>query len=101
MKRRDWWIGIALVVAAIVLHALVPRYEWRNYGSVPIVRIDRWTGRAVIGSFPGGHWTAPSEPLAIVKPAADVATPSVWRDADTLLATPPARPVTPPPPVRH
>lgn len=27
MSRLDWWLGIALLVAAIVFHAIFPRYE--------------------------------------------------------------------------
>ena len=45
MTRRHWWIGIAVVAAALLLHALVPRYDWRGGGGVPLVRIDRWTGQ--------------------------------------------------------
>jgi hypothetical protein len=44
MTRRDWWIGIALVTAALVLHALVPRYTLSPLGT-GLVRMDRWTGR--------------------------------------------------------
>ena len=67
MTRRDWWLGVALIVAAIVLHALVPRYEWRDAGGAPIVRIDRWTGAAQMGLFGnGGVWT-PQSAFRIIK----------------------------------
>ena len=42
MSRRDWWLGVGLVVAALLFHALFPRYDVR-VGIVP-VRVDRWTG---------------------------------------------------------
>ena len=49
ISRRDWWIGIVLVVLAILVHALVPRYEYQQSGpgSIAWVRVDRWTGRAL------------------------------------------------------
>ena len=46
MQTRHWYIGVALLVAALVFHALVPRYEWRAGPQARLVRIDRWTGRA-------------------------------------------------------
>jgi hypothetical protein len=58
MTRRDWWLGVGVVVAAIVLHALVPRYEWRNANNVPRIRVDRWTGQSVLGTFSGGRWVS-------------------------------------------
>jgi hypothetical protein len=57
MTRRDWWLGVSLLVAAIMLHALVPRYEWQHIEGAVFMRVDRWTGRAMMGSFVGGHWT--------------------------------------------
>jgi hypothetical protein len=45
MTRRDWWLGIAVVVLTLLLHAAVPRYEWRTAGR-GMLRIDRWTGQA-------------------------------------------------------
>lgn len=44
ITRLDWWLGIGLVVAAIVFHALFPRYEIRVPADRPVMRIDRWTG---------------------------------------------------------
>ena len=47
MRRRDWWIGVGLVVAALVLHAFYPRYEWRPTGApTHMLRVDTWTGEA-------------------------------------------------------
>ena len=48
--RLEWWIGIVLVVLAILVHALVPRYEYQHDGpgSIAWVRVDRWTGRALV-----------------------------------------------------
>ena len=53
ISRRDWWIGIVLVVLAILVHALVPRYEYQHTGpgSIAWVRVDRWTGRALLTTF--------------------------------------------------
>lgn len=59
MTRRDWWFGVLLLSLAVGLHALVPRYEWRG-GSVPQVRVDRWTGRAEIGRYYQGRWISPA-----------------------------------------
>lgn len=54
MTRRDWWLGIVLIVAAILVHALVPRYDWGQNR----IRIDRWTGAAEIGRFNSGEWVS-------------------------------------------
>lgn len=58
MTPRHWWWGVGLLTAAIVFHALVPRYDWRNVGAHPRVRVDRWTGTATYGSFEpqSGAW---------------------------------------------
>ena len=53
MTRRNWWAGVAVVVLAVLLHALIPRYEYRNVpGDVVgmFTRIDRWTGSAELVS---------------------------------------------------
>ena len=46
ITRRDWWIGIAIVAGAILIHAAWPRYDWRHVTGTVFVRIDRWTGHA-------------------------------------------------------
>jgi hypothetical protein len=57
ISRRDWWLGILAVVCAILLHAAVPRYEWRETARLPhVIRVDRWTGRALLGRFEGAWW---------------------------------------------
>lgn len=52
MTRADWWLGIALLTGAILVHALFPRYEFippdTKAGRAAIVRFDRWTGRVEI-----------------------------------------------------
>ena len=66
VTRSDWWLGIVLVCTAIIAHALLPRYGWRDPGRSPVdyVRIDRWTGAAQWGQFsrvpghPDGAWIA-------------------------------------------
>jgi hypothetical protein len=52
---RHWYLGIALIVAALVLHALIPRYDW-HLTSGAAIRVDRWTGTAVGGRFEHGRW---------------------------------------------
>lgn len=68
MTRRDWWIGVAVVGTALLLHVAMPRYEYRSIPGgddvtdvlirnairgndldnmrVFLLQIDRWTGRA-------------------------------------------------------
>ena len=48
MTRRDWWIGVGLFVAAMLLHAAFPRYEWQRGDDEDMIRIDRWSGRALL-----------------------------------------------------
>jgi hypothetical protein len=74
MTKPDWWIGIGLVVAAIVVHGLVPRYEWRIVQGAPMIRIDRWTGSAQVGGFDTGRWVPRPAPVSIltVEPLVDV-----------------------------
>lgn len=68
MTRRDWWLGIATVTTAIVIHALVPRYEYRDIRGGPLVRIDRWTGVAVSGGYSGGEWAQAKQPTTPPSP---------------------------------
>jgi hypothetical protein len=56
MTRRDWWLGIGAIALVILLHAVFPRYEWRGEGT-GLIRIDRWTGSAVVGTWEAGRWT--------------------------------------------
>ena len=60
MRPRHFWIGIALLVFALIAHAAIPRYEFRHVPESRYwVRTDRWTGSAVIGQFgPSGDWFA-------------------------------------------
>lgn len=46
MKRFDWWFGIIVLAAAILLHAAVPRYQLflPIPGTTGLIRFDRWTG---------------------------------------------------------
>ncbi len=55
ITRRDWWIGVALVTAAILVHALVPRYDYVHsggYPSNPWIAFDRWTGDLELVELP-------------------------------------------------
>lgn len=56
MTRRDWWIGIGLVVVALLLHAALPRYEWENRGNGGWARVDRWTGDLRLAGVQNGEW---------------------------------------------
>ena len=45
---------LAILAAAVLLHAFVPRYEWKTIdetGSVSIVVYDKWTGRFQRGVY--------------------------------------------------
>ena len=46
MTRYDWWLGIVILCAALVFHAVFPRYEVhaRIAEAGPPFRVDRWTG---------------------------------------------------------
>ena len=46
MTRRDWWLGVSAIVLAMILHAAVPRYEWRHQVGREWLRVDRWSGNA-------------------------------------------------------
>ena len=49
ISRLEWWVSVTLVVLVIVVHALVPRYEYQlaGAGGLGWVRVDRWTGQAI------------------------------------------------------
>lgn len=51
MTRRDWYVGVAVVALALLVHAAFPRYEWQGLADHPgfVIRIDRWRGHAQIG----------------------------------------------------
>ena len=51
MTRRDWWIGILVLVAALAAHAAMNRYSWHLYdvegqgqNARALLKIDRFTG---------------------------------------------------------
>lgn len=58
MTRRDWYIGIGLLVLAVFAYTALPRYDWRvgmrDGYVVSAVRIDRWTGRLEAGRVSTG-----------------------------------------------
>ena len=76
MTRRDWWLGVGAVVAAVLLHAAIPRYTWREFGPrAPylLVRLDRWTGHADLGSYDdNGRWARLEPVTAAPNKSADV-----------------------------
>jgi hypothetical protein len=47
VTRREGWLAVLLVLAAVLGHALLPRYTWHTDPQiVGSVRLDRWTGAA-------------------------------------------------------
>lgn len=57
MTRRDWFLGIAVLVAALLFHAAFPRYEYRTVDGPAVgVRVDRWTGTATMVRLPPPVW---------------------------------------------
>lgn len=32
MRRTDWWVGVLLIVLALLVHPLLPRYEYHHPG---------------------------------------------------------------------
>jgi hypothetical protein len=65
MNARQFWLGIAVIVVAILAHAAFPRYEWRQVPEFPAAwtRIDRWTGSLQLGAIqPGGVWLPANDP---------------------------------------
>jgi hypothetical protein len=93
LNRRDWWIGIALVVAALLVHAALPRYEWREtMGGRRAVRIDRWTGNAEWGGFAdevSGRWMSVPDITALraAKNASDAKIKAAAEPAEDPIAT--------------
>jgi hypothetical protein len=70
MGRRDWWLGILAISAAILLHMLFPRYEWRQAKDAAFVRVDRWSGAASLGWWDDQRrWTAAPRPAATSRAA--------------------------------
>ena len=58
ITRRDWWLGVALVTAAILFHAAFPRFQiqqavGQNQG---VWRIDRWSGEVEITTDKATSW---------------------------------------------
>jgi hypothetical protein len=65
ITRRDWWLGIALISASLLAHAVWPRYVWRQTTSSVFVREDRWRGTLERGSWDAsGRWVAVRDQLA-------------------------------------
>ena len=58
ITRTDWWLGVLVLTAAILLHAAFPRFEIKGppaEGS-GIWRIDRWTGQLEITASETTPW---------------------------------------------
>lgn len=67
VSRIDFWFAVMLIVVALLAHAALPRYEWR--GSPPLVRIDRWTGRAEAGRYQNSVWQPTRVTITAYEPA--------------------------------
>ncbi len=60
ITRRDLYVVLGVVLAVVMARELFPRYEWRERPGRAYIRIDRWTGHAVLGSFGrDGAWAPP------------------------------------------
>ncbi len=101
VTRRDWWIGVGAVVLALLVHATVPRYEWRVAGTPALlaIRIDRWTGSAEMGGFT-------DRPVALRsrwEPLPEAREPQTAQTGDAAATNPGDRFVLrgPPPPPRE
>ena len=71
MARRDWWMGIAIVAFAIIVHAFVSRFEWRSGDGHQVVPVDPQTGRveAVQGDpQPPSRYPQPAPPVSTRSP---------------------------------
>jgi hypothetical protein len=104
MTQRAWWIGIVVLASAIALHALLPRYEWQQIRGADYLRIDRWTGTAIVGRFRRDgdtvRWSSARYPAPAAAPAvpagpagsgAAAAEPQVDDDAAEPGGTQPPR----------
>lgn len=56
ITRRDWWIGVGVILLALLAHAAIPRYEYRNHARPGMfTRMDRWTGSAELVTVNSGE----------------------------------------------
>ena len=63
MRRRDWWLGILALAAAVLAHGMFPRYAFVQAKDAAFVRIDRWTGAAALGWWDEHRqWTSALRP---------------------------------------
>jgi hypothetical protein len=73
VTRRDWWLGVLLVVGALLVHALVPRYSYLPTSHrFMFIQVDRWGGQAVAGVV-GAKGNAGWTPL-VLTPGSDPLT---------------------------
>ena len=61
MTRRDYWIGVIVVAAAIVCHMAFPRYTLVTIKD-QIFRVDRWFGLPVGTSLTDSRYCAATFP---------------------------------------
>jgi hypothetical protein len=50
------WAALLIVTAALLVHALVPRYRITHLTGLHIMRTDRWTGDVRLCSAGLGDW---------------------------------------------
>lgn len=93
MTRRDWWLGVALIVVAILVHAAMPRYEWQTFGSAAAmrIRIDRWTGTMQLGAFTDYRWVAlrPAKPAVAAAVTTRPPLPPIGTEVPAFVSTDP------------
>lgn len=85
LARRDWWLGVVVLCAAISLLAIYPRYEWRTTNHPLIaIRVDRWTGASVAGRYDtlDGSWAPYQRDLHPSEIAAGARRPLVAPSTD-------------------
>lgn len=65
ITRRDWWLGITVLVLAILIHTLLSHYEIQVHDGA-VLRIDRWTGNIEaatdVRALPGVAIYSPQKP---------------------------------------
>jgi hypothetical protein len=83
--------GGLLLIAALALNALIPRYEYRQLRDTTYARIDRWTGEAIVGrwyrSGTGVQWV-PAAGRAAEGPPSELPAGELVEDNGHLVARP-------------
>jgi hypothetical protein len=70
IRRSDWYLGVAVVAAAIVIHSLFPRYDIRALDGA-VGRVDRWSGHVEITRDEGTWFSIYRKPKPITEQQID------------------------------